>query len=209
MEARLALDTIARRLSQMENVSGEGAMTLVDANGDSVRLDAAFALAPPERARVRGWKFGQAVLDLTILPDSVWLYSPRKGCAESAAGNTSRALRQWLGLLAGRIDGPGASIETTSTQIIVTRAIKDGQSLVCYIDRRTLTPRRYVVTDHGTGARFSLVLDRYKTLGDTVWPSRVQARDESRRVTFEMRHVEMNVAPPSAFRPPARAERLP
>jgi len=41
---------------------GAGEVTLTRADGESVRFDTAVVLAPPERARVRAWKFGQACL---------------------------------------------------------------------------------------------------------------------------------------------------
>jgi outer membrane lipoprotein-sorting protein len=210
MDAQQSLATIRQRSAQIQNVSGEGAITLTDPTGRSVRLDAAFVLAPPERARVRAWKFGQAVLDLTILPEGTWVYLPRAedDHAEqlrAASGNTGRALRQWLGLLAGQLDTPQSSARVEGSRIIVTRPASDGMMLTAIVDRATLTPRRYALKDVAGRERFTLSLDHYRLLGPTVWPEHVEARSESGTIAIEMRDVELNDAAPGAFKPPARA----
>jgi outer membrane lipoprotein-sorting protein len=213
MDAQHSLEIIRQRSSQVQDVSGEGALTLTDRGGRSVRLDAAVVLAPPDRARVRAWKFGQAVLDLTILPEGTWLYLPRgeDDYAEQlrfASRSATRAVRQWLGLFAGQLDEPGSSARIEGSRLVVTRSMNDQMTLRATINRDTLTPRRYALKDASGKERFSLTLDHYRVLGQTVWPSRVEGRSESGSITIEMRDVELNYAAPAAFKPPTRAERV-
>jgi hypothetical protein len=210
MDAQQSLRAIRERSAQVQNVSGEGAITLTDAKGQSIRFDAAFVFAPPDRARVRAWKFGQAVLDLTIVREGTWLYLPRgeDGHAEqlrSAAASAGRAVREWLTLLAGQLDTPETSVRIEGSHLIVTRQAPDGLTLTATINRDTLTPRRYALKDNDGRERFSLALDQYRVLGPTVWPSRIDAKSDTGRIGIEMRDVELNDAPPGAFKPPARA----
>ena len=212
-----SLQIIRDRWSQRESISGSGAITLDDAKaGGAARLDAAFVFAPPDRARVRAWKFGQAVLDLTVTGEATWLYVPRGGGDDRAAqlraasADAGRAVRDWLGLLFGELDAPGASVTASASKLLVTRPARDGAlRLVCTIDRATLTPRRYELIDPLTGQRrFDLTLAQYRQAGPTVWPMQIVATSESGRIIVEMRDVRIDDAPPDAFRPPARAERL-
>ena len=51
------------RSRAVRTVSASGIITLTRAGGESVRLDGAIAMQPPDRARLRAWKFGRAVFD--------------------------------------------------------------------------------------------------------------------------------------------------
>ncbi|MBC8106910.1 MAG: hypothetical protein H7Z14_10000, partial [Anaerolineae bacterium] len=55
MSVTESLKLIQARSSRIKDISGEGVITLTDPKGQSVRLDAAFVFAPPDRARVRAW----------------------------------------------------------------------------------------------------------------------------------------------------------
>jgi hypothetical protein len=158
---------------------------------------------------VRAYKFGQAVLDLTVKPDGLWLFLPRQdsraGQVRSASSDTGQAIRQWLQLLAG--DREGASVQLTGQKLFVTwheEMITRGE-----IDRPTLTARRYTMSDRDGTQHFSLKLDRYRKVGPTVWPGRIQATSRSGKIVINLRDIELNVAAPAAFEPPPRAERLP
>jgi outer membrane lipoprotein-sorting protein len=201
------------RSAQIRDISGEGEITLVNTDGNSVRFDAAFALAPPDRARVRAWKLGQAVLDLTVTQDGAWLFLPRTdehaATLRAAAGDASRALHEWLALLSNRPESGAANVRTTATEFIVTRNADDGSTITSVIDRKTLTPRRYYVRDRAGAERFTLALEQYRPIGAVVWPTKVQASAANGKFVIELRDVLINQAPPRAFEHPARAERLP
>jgi outer membrane lipoprotein-sorting protein len=203
-----SLKVIEARSAIIKDISGEGAITLTDPKGQSVRLEAAFVFAPPGRARIRAWKFGQAVLDLTITPDSIYIFVPqKKGPGEqlrTTLGDTGAAVRQWLSLLAPVFSGSFDVAESGSQLIVTHRSF-----FVIYIDRKTLTPRRYVARDDDGCNRFILTLDRYRTIGGTVWPMRIEAKSSTGTIRIDPRDVELNVAPPNAFKPPARAGQLP
>src|SRR5687767_7019063 len=68
---------LAKRARHTHNLQAEGTVTLIDEKGDDVRLDAAVVLELPEQARIRAYKLGQAVFDLTMTREFVYFYAPR------------------------------------------------------------------------------------------------------------------------------------
>ncbi len=62
---------------QIHTVSAEGSITLTRPDNQSIRFDGAMVMRPPEQARIRAWKLGQAVFDLTLNESGVWLVSAK------------------------------------------------------------------------------------------------------------------------------------
>jgi len=210
-----SLRVMQERSAKIKDISGEGAITLTDSRGQSVRLDSAFAFAPPDRARVRAWKFGQAVFDLTVTPEGVWMVSPedsgRREQIRSAGVSAAKLARTWSVLSGGFFDQPGLTTQMSDGRMLVRREASRGEpAVVCEVDRRTLTPRKYSVLDDGGATRFSLTMDRYQEFGDVVWPMRMVAVSDGGTVEVELREAEVNPElPAAAFTPPRRAEKLP
>ena len=212
LSASESLATIERRNAAVEDVTGKGTLIFTAADGESIRFDTVFVLAPPDRARVRAWKFSRAVFDLTRTADGVWLFLPRGDDRaeelESSANALGDAVGEWLGLFAGGLDADAGDTEVRDDVLIVRRPMRDGLTLRATIDRRTLTPRRYDGLDANGKLRFRLILDAYAELGDTVWPRVVEARSADGVVRVETNELDLNIAPPTAFNPPRRARRL-
>jgi outer membrane lipoprotein-sorting protein len=209
-----AMKVLADRAHAIHTVSAQGLITLTRDNGDTVRLDAAVVLQPPQRARLRAWKFGQAVFDMTLTPEGLWLIAPRQDShtreIRAAGANTGKLMRQWLHLITGAFDDPGTVPREEGNRLILIHAEPDGMTMTCEVDRKTLTPRRYTLKDPKGATRFALVLSRYIEISGTVWPRRIEASSDSGRIRIDLRDVEINgELPPAAFRPPARAEKIP
>jgi hypothetical protein len=68
---------LAARSAAVKTVSAQGTITLTRPDGQSVRFDGAMAIRPPDHTRLRAWKFGQAIFDLTVTPDGVWMIAPQ------------------------------------------------------------------------------------------------------------------------------------
>ena len=68
-----ALRVLDERARSVGTASAACDLALTRADGQSVRLDGAVAMAPPDRLRLRAWKFGQAVFDLTMTPEGLWV----------------------------------------------------------------------------------------------------------------------------------------
>ena len=214
MDVAPSLHTLAGRAKQVHTLSGEGLITLTRPNGESVRLEAAVVMQPPQRTRIRAWKFGHAVFDLTVTPDGVWIVSPdepqRKEQIRAAGVSAGQLARTWSVLSGGFFDEPGLQTQATDAQLLVRRETPGEPTVVCEVDRRTLTPRRYLLLDDRGRTRFSLALDQYQTFGGVVWPTHLVARSEGGTLDIALREVDVNPdLPAAAFTPPRRAEKLP
>jgi outer membrane lipoprotein-sorting protein len=189
-----ALHALAERARAVKSMQSEGSITITRPDtGDSVRLDGAIALQPPDNARLRAWKIGQAVFDLTINPQGAWVVLPedRKDQMLPAEGLT--------------FDDKGGAKRFT-----VSRKMKEG-TLSCDVERATLTPRVYRFTDGEGKTRFTLLLNNYRDVKGIAWPTELVAKgDGVGQVKVELSGVELNEEiGPKAFVPPRRAEKLP
>jgi hypothetical protein len=205
-----SLEILRERSAKIRTASGTVAMTLTDAKGEEFHIEGAFALDLPDSARLRAWKFGQAIFDLTIRPDGVWALASRKE-AQPAMRGATRSLQQWATLL--RNDFPAESIapQTSDKQIVIVRPSDDGQhNTRVEIDRATLTTRRFAFTAD-RNETFEILLSDYRVLsGGTIWPHAMVAKGASGTVKVTFGDVEVNQPlAPAAFKPPAKAEKLP
>lgn len=212
MPSSQAIKLLEDRSHAIHTISSQALLTLTRENGESVRLDGAIVLQPPDRARLRAYKFGRAVFDMTLTPEGLWLISPQEGDRRkeilAAGANTGNLTREWLRLMTGELNGSEITVEETPETLLL-KQLRDGSNLICQIDRKTLTPRRYTLTDRNGVDRFTLTLDRYMEIAGVVWPQRIEAKSESGSILIELHDVEINGSlPPTAFRPPARAEKI-
>ena len=206
------VETIHARSTSLRSATGKGAVTLNSPQRGSIRLEAAFVLQPPDHARVRAWKFNQAVFDLTVKPEGAWLYSPRdpSAAASTSTGNVGGGIRDWLTYLGSGV--PAGSVVTHASDTTVTLQSPDtrsGGTLTTTIDRPTRTVRQYRLVDAAGVERFTLSLGRYRELSGTLWPTRIEAKAATGSMVVETDALEPDAASPAAFTPPARAARLP
>jgi hypothetical protein len=210
MEADASLAVLRQRAAALQNVRGEATLKLTDAKGQTVSLDAAFVLDPPGRCRLRAWKFGQAVFDLTLDGERAWAYLPRDE-AKPAAPGLRQAVGRWLTLLGGGEHAFDGDARTVGNTIVIRRTEPDTTTLEIIIDRPTLTPRTYRVRSDDNVERFRLELSDYRVANDgQLWPMTIRAVSATGTVEVLSRDVEMNTdIDAGAFKPPARAEALP
>lgn len=213
MSVGQTLEQLRARSSGLRTVSGQGTLRLTSGDGQSVLLDAAIALQPRENlARVRAWKFGQAVFDLTSNSDGVFVVAPQDSAQRAqvlkAGKGASGMINQWLALIAGKIDSD--DVQEHGDELIVRQPADAGTTLVSLIDRTTLTARSYRLLDSGGKERFSLKLSEYTESNAQVWPRRIEAISAEGKIRVIFNEVELNAdLPAAAFAPPGRAEKLP
>jgi hypothetical protein len=213
MDQAAEIRTLARRSSLVKTVSGSGTLELTQPNGDSVVLDVAVVLRMPNHARLRAWKMGQAVFDLTVTPEGVWLETSQQGARKtqvtSAGDNAARVTRGLSLLTGGFFDDPGLTGVDRRNQLILTLA-KPGEPIItCWVDRDTLTPRIFRMVDANGVERFTLSLGEYANSSGLLWPRKVTAVSPLGKIVVSLDDVEINgEIPASAFTPPARAEKL-
>jgi hypothetical protein len=209
-----ALRILDERARAVRTVSARSDLTLTRADGQTVRLDGAVVMAPPDRLRLRAWKFNQAVFDLTLTPDGLWVVTPddpsRRQKVLPASLSAAQLGREWA-LLSGSFFGdPGLKVRIANDGVVVTKPLDDGRAVVCEVDRRTLTPRRYRLLDPAGRTRFTLGLSGYGMFDGIPWPTRLNALSEDGRIAVGLKDVELNgELAPNAFRPPRRAEKQP
>jgi hypothetical protein len=208
-----SLTTIADRQARVTSISSECRVDLTDTQGQVVRLEAALVAELPGKVRMRAWKFGHAIFDLTLTDGKMWVLVPEEG---PGAGRINvdalpaRSISEALNLL-----GPdyfrSARPAGSDGPVLLARGPAFGQDdVLCEISRSTLTARRFSL-GNGSGSETStLTLDNYALIGDLVWPMRWRLQSPSGEVVIRLHEVELNgEVPPGAFSPPARAKALP
>jgi hypothetical protein len=212
------LRILAERSEHIRALSAEALVTLARDDGQTIRLDSALVMQPPDHLRLRAWKFGRAVFDLTVTPDGAWLIAPddeqQREQIRRAAASTTQFARQWSMLMGAFFGEPDLQVVHIDSRLMrVQLPPRPGQpTIVCEIDRPTLTPRQYLMLDDRGDARFRfrMLLDRYDLVDGIPFPRRVRAISDQGRIAIDMRSVELNgELAPAAFRPPRRAEKLP
>ncbi|HEY1629606.1 MAG TPA: hypothetical protein VGF52_07085, partial [Tepidisphaeraceae bacterium] len=207
MPASQATRILADRSRSIRNISAQGLITLQRTDGQTVRLDAAMAIERPGNARLRAWKFGQAVLDITLTPQGLWIVALRD--ATAFGDKTANLTRRWLGLITGTFDDPGVIADESGPRLVLKQQTNDA-TILCEVDRKTLTARRYLLRDRQGQDRFTLTLSRYAQFNGIVWPRRIEAVSDAGRIVIDLHDVQINgELPASAFHPPARAMKIP
>jgi hypothetical protein len=213
MDEPTEVKTLAHRSALVKSVSGSGTLELTQPDGDSVVLDVAVVLQMPNHARLRAWKMGQAVFDLTVTPDGVWLETSQQGARKSqvtSAGDNAARVTRGLSLLSGGFfDDPNLTGADQGSELILTQTKQNEPAITCVVDRGTLTPRQFRMVDSTGVERFSLTLGEYADKSGLLWPQKVTAISPVGKIVVSLDDVELNgEIPDGAFIPPARAEKL-
>jgi hypothetical protein len=209
-----ALRILRERAAAIKTVSSRGTITFIRPDGESVRMDLAMVSQPPDRLRLRAWKLGRAIFDLTLTPDGLWLLAPDdpslRQKVEKANVGAAEIARNWSILSGAFFNRGNLKIERQPNDLLLTAPHDHDLTLRCYVDARVLVPWLYQLLDPQNKTRFSLNLDDYRMIGNSPYPHRIQADSESGRITVQLADVELNEdLAPAAFKPPRRAERLP
>jgi hypothetical protein len=211
-----AVATLAARARSIHSVRATATLILTSADNQRVTLDAAIVARSDQdgpRLRIRTWKFGQAVLDLTARPEGVWIASDANSAdAQPAANQRLQALRPeqiaqaWNLFFGDFFAKPGLTInEQSGPAFTVTRREEDA-TIACDIDRATLTAREYRITDDRGQLHQTLTLARYQVVDNATWPMMLTAQGDQGRVEVRFDEVEINPElEDNVFVPPQRA----
>jgi hypothetical protein len=186
-----------------ETLTVQGQLTLSEPK-QSIQLDAAMVIRQPSEMRLRAWKFGQAVFDLTVRPDGVYAYSGRKEVDPESLKRIAGSITSWLQLLAP-LSPDAIPKETTQDEWVFERQIAEARVLT-HVDRRTLVVTRHEMFD-GQARRASIELSKYVLRGSVPWPGQIVVSEGKRQIKLNTSSLRTDVAP-KAFEPPRRAERL-
>ena len=194
---------------QPKSVQAQATIELTDAKRQTVQLDAALLLSAPDRVRLRAWKFGTAVFDLTVQGQRAWAFIPRDE-ARPAVAPARKSIVQWFALLEGDLAAPNSRLSQSADALTIETPSDDG-ALRSTIDRRTLTVVRYEYVDSANKVRFTLQLADYHAQPDgSPWPMSIVAKSDQGIVAIRFSDVTLNEAlPPDLLNPPSRAVVLP
>lgn len=205
-----ALHALAERAAMVRTIEARCDVLLRDAGGERIALDGALAARLPDHFRVRAWKLNHAAFDLTTTPQGVWIDAPE---SHGSSGVISRDLDLRLAwslasgvflqedlLITERSAGEVTLVERTTAS--------DRPPVVCVVDARTLTPRRYEVRSSSGEIVYTVHLDRYRHYGAIIWPERIAFESGAGTMTIDIQEAEFNgELAPLAFDPPRRAVR--
>src|SRR5205085_684147 len=128
---------LADRATAVKTLSSQCRLTLTRPDGQSVQLDGAIAMAPPDRLRLRAWKFNQAVFDLTLTQGGLWVVAPdepsRREKVLPASLSAAQFGREWAMLNGGFFLQPDLVTEGSGNSLVVRRTVEDGRTIVCRV----------------------------------------------------------------------------
>ncbi len=211
-----ALAVLRERAAGVRTVQGECAIDLTRADGQRVQLDGALVIKPGH-VRLRAWKMGRAIFDLTLTPSGLYVWTPPEPAQRAKimpAAISAEALTRGWSFVSGEffqtddlviVDEGGATFKARRA------GQTPGTTLAATVDRATLTPVRYALQDENGGERFSLRLHDYRRINGVLWPMHLLAvADDGAKAAVTLRNVELNEPlATGAFDPPPRAERRP
>ncbi len=210
---RAAVQELATRARRVKSFVGEATVKLQKSSGDSIRLDSVIVAEFPNRVRLRAWKFGQAVLDLTMTPEGTWMVRPedpsRRERVLPASISAAQFARGWA-MVAGDLADPITVQQVDANTVCLHRELDTGMRMLTDVDRASLTISRQRLIDNDGKAHFTLKQDEYRMFGDIVWPMRLTAISQQGTIVVQFDNVEFNTPPAAgAFTPPSRAEKMP
>lgn len=212
-----ASQRLAERSSQMRTLSSPCRILLADPNTSPTQFDGALVARTPGFLRLRAWKFSQPVLDITLTPDGLWIFSAQR--EESSDDHTSpfssltaQQLRQAWSLVMGGmpLDGWTWEGDASHATLTVRQNWESGGSIDCTIDRPSLTLRMCTVRRSADAAELTLTLDRYRVIQQVAVPTRVTMHSEHGTIAILLDDFPLNEElPQAAFDPPRRAAKQP
>ncbi len=213
-DAPTALRTMSRRDGGIRTFWAS-CRILLESGAGRVELTGALVAQPPRRLRLRAWKFSQAVLDITLNDDGLFVLD--KNRSKNTSDNLQRVNHarfvEAIALLPGfeRDAAWQAGENSDGDEFLITRPSPDqGGAIECTVDKDTLVRKRCVYRDDGGHIRQSLSFDAYAIVGDTVWPMHVEGSGESGSFALLFDRIDVNVELAArAFDPPRRAVKQP
>lgn len=208
-----ALADLAARGRAVKTLSGQASVTLRKPSGDTIHFDAALVAELPGKFRIRAWKFGQAIFDLTVTPEGVWLLRDSRAQREQVwpAGLTpQRFAWGWCTISGQNVDGGEPTLHQERGVFTIVQHLEKGASLTTTVDRDTLTVRQHkLLTAEGT-APLLLQQQEYRYFNGVLWPRRIIATSVRGTITMTFEELEINQPTVAgAFEPPRRAAKLP
>lgn len=212
------MEALARRADRVQRVMSAGTMRLETGEGESVRLDVALLASGDDRFRLRAWKLGRAVFDLTRDGDTLWLWHANQdadaqaGTGGPALPNAAQLSAGWR-LVCGHIFAEAPDTLKTGDPLTATYGLAPqapGAVAQLAIDRDSQTVTRITILGPAGETRAVYEPARYRLIDGVPWPTQLALRSEGVAFEITLDDVELNgELPAGAFDPPRDARKLP
>lgn len=216
------IDALAQRADQVQSVMSSGTMRIQTDDGGSVRLDVALLASGNDRLRLRAWKLGRAVIDLTRDGEAVWVWTSERASDPDEPDTlamlpTAAQLDLAWRLISGQLfASPPDRVEASaSSGLVAIYTIKEQTQATpitakLTINRPTQTIRQITIHDAQGLQRASYTPSGYRLIDGLPWATRIAFESADFAFEIVLDEVELNAAlPSSAFTPPRDARKQP
>jgi hypothetical protein len=207
-----ALVILQKRAADVHSLSAKCQMKFISADGKATHLDGSIVLTPPDRLQLIGTSNNQIVLSVTFRPDGLWTQAGTSANPQAIPPGLVDALRLILwtsGNYFNEQSLAGATVPSPNKppEFEYDVPLGAGSAVVCEVETKTVTPRKYTLLDESAVARLSIELSEYRQFGEIVWPTRMVASGkEISTIDFALNDVKINgQLDQHAFDPPAGA----
>lgn len=200
------------RATQIRTVTARGLLTMQRADGQSVRFDLAMVRDRAHHIRLRAWKLGRAIFDFTMTPGGIWMLMPDDASIKNRVRDSQTPITR-LADTFDLFDGalflrPDVQTHESGGRLVFSTTVDDAP-VRCEVEKSTLTPRKYVISDDKGIARFMMELSQYRLIDNIPFATRYVAASEMGTITITLDDIDLNSElAPAAFTPPKRAEKI-
>lgn len=207
------LTALAERAEAIQTYYGSGTLRLTDPERGEVSLDAVILARDDDRLRLRVWKLGRAVFDLTRDGDTLWLWTRDQD--DTQANPTDALTAEFIGtgwsLVSGRLfaDPPQRIVSERPLIVEYSLNIERTTTARLHIDRQTLTLTRCDIVSKGDAIEQRITPQAYRLINGVPTATRIESTGRS-RFTLKLDDIEINgPLPETAFTPPRDARSRP
>ena len=198
---------MVERRGSIHNVQAQCSLKITPSGGGKTRsFDGAIVMDGDTRVRLQTWKLTQTIFDLIVNDDGTFLAASDKLTEHAPDAKEGLAkLAEHLGAMLRGPDFAAADLRVGPKPDELQGAWGNNTVVV---DRRTLTPERFVIRGDPSATPIELVTG-YGTYDGLYWLRHVTATGDFGTLDVTFRNVELNgELNPKAFKPSRRAEKL-
>lgn len=205
---RTIVAAVQGRSDAIQSFSASGKAVLTDHEGSRVSLDAVLIGSKPDKLRLRSYKMGTAVFDLTLIDHASWVWqSKRVNDRQITLPSFNTTSVPIWDMLVGGIPATESFTTKRSDGRLIWSSDTEMGTLRVAIDPATSVVRQYRFVER-SGAEHLVMLDEYQMVNGFTWPGRIVVESAGGQIVIRVDDIELNgQLPAGAFAPPAGAVR--
>lgn len=207
------LNGLAERAEAIGTYYGSGTLRLTDPERGEVSLDAVILARGNDRLRLRAWKLGRAVFDLTRDGESLWLWTRDQDDAQATPNDalTAEFIDTGWSLVSGRLFAKPPNHIVSEYPLIVEYPLDAERKITArlHIDRQRLTLTHCEIVSSGGAIEQRITPQAYRLVDGVPTATRIESSGRS-SFTLNLDDIEINgPLPDTAFTPPRDARSRP